>query len=248
LQVAAKVTLTALSWSVKALWWFATTTANGLKFVGRELLLGLRKAWEFFRLTYDRVIKPAFLKIRDWYRSFRTWLEATVGPVLAWVKAIRDNLLLFYNTWIRPWLDLIDVTRRILRVFAALGLDWARKLDARLGQIAELIDRPFRLIIGKLNEAIGIINRVITADGLFQRIAMLGSLARDMRYAWRLAVDWRHEDMTAEHYERIRKGTDTRTDADVRRDLAAAVRDGGGPYRALISEQVISWRKRFAGR
>lgn len=184
LQVAAHVTLEVLKWVVANLSLVVTKIANGLKTLGAGVLVGLHKAWDFFRLTYDRVIKPAVLKFWGWFDKARLWLDRTFRPILDWLKMVRDNLIGFYHTWVRPWLDIIDVTRRGLRIFAALGLDWARKLDAKLGQIEEKIDRPFRYVLGKINEVINIVNRVVTADGLFQRVALLRSLARDYQYAW----------------------------------------------------------------
>ncbi len=247
LEVAAKVTLTALSWSVKALWWFATTTANGLKFVGQQLLTGLKKSWQFLRLTYDRVLKPAVLKFWRYFNKFRKWLDDTFGPVLRFLKRVRDSILCFYKTWVRPWLDLIDVTRRILRVLASMGLAWARALDKRLGELEERIDRPFRLVVGKLNEVIGIVNRVITLNGLIQRVALLQSLGRDMRYAWRMAIHWREADTSTDEMKRVRKRLNDRTLAEQAADTAAGFRDGGGRYHAVIAEQEAQWRIYFRG-
>jgi hypothetical protein len=242
LQVAAKVTLNALSWSVKALWWFATVTANGLKFLGKEVLFGLKKAWQFFKLTYDTVIKPAFLKLQTWYRATRDWLKATFGPVLEFLKTVRDTLLCFYKTWVRPWLDLIDVTRRLLRILAALGLDWAKALDKKLGSLEALIDKPFRIVLGKVNEIINLVNTVITAGGLFQRVALIRSLERDYIFAWRAATNpWRRL-ISDDEWKARPGGKDPKTVQEIAADTRAYMVNHGGPNAAVLNEMAAQWR------
>jgi hypothetical protein len=245
LEVAGRITLIALSWSVKALWWFATTTANGLKFVGNAFLVGLKASWEFLRLTYDSVIKPGLVKFWQWFDKFRHWLDATFGPVLEYLKMVRDNVMLFYKTWIRPWLDLIDVARRTLRILSALGLDWARQLDAKLGQLQELIDRPFRLVLGKLNEVINIVNRIVTVDGLIQRVALLRSLERDFVYAWRTAVNPWRRDLTNVDREQVKTNLQGKTLSQITAETKAYMRGEGGPLAPLFDEMLIIWRKQL---
>jgi hypothetical protein len=245
LQVAGKVALVALQWSVKALWWFATTTANGLKAVGHAFLIGLKASWEFLRLTYDSVIKPGLVKFWSWFDKFRHWLDATFGPVLEWLRIIRDHVIAFYRTWVRPWLDLIDVTRRTLRILSSLGIDWARALDAKLGQLQELIDRPFRIVLAKINEVINIVNRIVTVDGLIQRIALIRSLERDIRYAARALFNWRIKPLGESDWQKLRRGMARRTEAEVTREFGNLVARGEGPLSGLASEMAASWRIRF---
>jgi hypothetical protein len=242
LEVAGKVTLTALSWSVKALWWFATTTANGLKIVGQGLLVGLKKTWEFFRLTYDKVIKPGLLKLWSWFKKFKQWLDDTFGPVLRFLKSVRDNLLCFYKTWIRPWLDLIDVTRKMLRIFSSLGLKWASALDKKLGELETAIERPFRLVLAKLNEVITIVNRIVTIDGLIQRVALVGSLQRDYQFAWRAMVNPWHRLLSDDDRKIGEQGKDPATVAAVAKSTRAYMLDRSGPDAALLDEMRAQWR------
>jgi hypothetical protein len=188
-QVAGRVTLEILEWSVKALWAFAQTTANGLKGLGLLVGRGLKGVWDFFEATYENVIKPAWLKFWRWFDKFRRWLDQTFGPVLAWLRQLRDSLLAFWKTWIRPWLDLIDVTRKGLRVLSSMGIGWARRLDAYLADLESRIEKPFLFVLSKLNEVINVVNRIVTLDGLLQRVALIRSLERDYLYAWRAAVN-----------------------------------------------------------
>lgn len=242
IEAAGRVTLTAVAYSVKLLWTFAGKVSNGLIDIGHGLLVGLRKAWEFFQLTYERVIKPAWSKFWRWFDKFRRWMDETIGPILGWLRDLRDQLLLFWKTYVRPWLDLIDVTRRILRVLGSLGLEWARALDKKLAELEERIERPFRVLVAKVNEVINLVNRVITLDGLIQRIALIRSLERDVRYAWRAAVNWRDDPLTGADRDTMKRQTTGRTRAQIAADFTAAAEHGGGPYAATIAEAATAWR------
>jgi len=184
-EVAGRVTLIALQWAVANLYLIVTKFGNGLLATGHALLVGLKRGWDLLRGVWDDVLKPAWAKFWKLFDKLRTWLTDTFGPVLDWLQAVRKYLVDFWATYVRPWLDLIDVTRRLLRVLASLGLTWARALDARLAKLEDEITKPFLFVLGKLNEVIGIVNSVITAGGLLQRVALIRSMARDYEFAWR---------------------------------------------------------------
>lgn len=181
IQVAGRVTLQLLAWSVKALWAFAGSIYNAAKAIGRQLLDFGRWSLEFLRSTYERVLRPLWQHFWKWFDRARAWLQKVLAPVFQFLDAIRGHILKFYNDWVRPILDVIGIARKVLRTFASFGWDWARALDARLGELEEAIDRPFRIALAKINEVINLVNRIVTADGLFQRLALLRSIERDIR-------------------------------------------------------------------
>jgi hypothetical protein len=237
---------------------------------GNALLKGLRAAWQFFELSYEKVIKPAFTKFWRWFDKFRKWLDDTFGPTLAWLRRLREHLLRFWATWVRPWLDFIDVTRRVLRVLSSLGLKWARELDKRLGELEEKIERPFRLLIAKVNEVINLVNRVITLDGLLTRLALIRSLERDYKYAWRAAVNPWHMLIEDRHRKQAAAALAAQLIAagvpvevaiavmlaplvpqhprDVRTAVVAYMRDKAGPRAPLLNEMRLIWRRQLLGR
>lgn len=247
-EVAGKLTLAAVAYSVKLLWLFATKVGNGLTELGHGVLAGLRGAWKFFEWTYEKVLKPAWLKFWRWFDKFRRWLDETIGPVLRWLRELRDTLLDFWKTYVRPWLDLIDVTRRVLRVLSSLGFRWARALDDRLGAIESAIERPFRLVLGKINEVINIVNRVVTLDGLVQRVALVRSLERDYIYAWRAAVNPWSKPLPAEDQKRRDAGRTTKGLPEVTADTIAYMQDRSGPSAPLLEEMTVIWRAYLAGK
>lgn len=241
-QVAGKITLEILQWSVKALWAFAQTTANGLKGLGQLVGRGLKGVWDFFETTYEKVIKPAWLKFWRWFDKFRRWLDQTFGPVLAWLRQLRDSLLAFWKTWVRPWLDLIDVTRKGLRVLSSMGIGWARRLDAYLADLESRIEKPFLFVLSKLNEVINIVNRIVTLDGLLQRLVLIRSLERDYVYAWRAAVNpWTRLSTDAEQKAANDKWAGKPL-ATVITETRQYMSQGTGPNSALYNEMLQQWR------
>jgi len=245
LQVGVKIALTALQWSVKALWAFAVAVQNVAVGVGKAVVTGFKKAWDFMRLTYDHVLKPAwqkFWKFVDWAHDT---LKRIFGPVLSFLERVRKWVLEFYDAYVRPILDIIGFARRVLRVLATLGIDWAKALDRKLADLEAKIQAPFQFVIGKLNEITNFINRIVDANGLFQRLTLIRSLERDMRYVGRAIVNWRSHPITPEDFQQLkaRLGAD-RSEQKLREDFVAHTA-GGGPYHAVISEQAAMWALRI---
>lgn len=246
LEVAGRVTLEVLKWMVVNLSLVVTKLGNGLKVVGQSIILGLQKTWKFFELTYEKVLKPAWGKFWSWFDKFRRWLDRTIGPVLRWLRRLRDNLLAFWRTYVRPWLDLIDATRRVLRVLNSLGLRWAGALDRRLGEIEEAIERPFRLLLEKLNEVINVVNRIITADGLFQRLTLLRTLARDYGEIGKAIYERFARPLTSEEERVYKEAFKPKTDATHAAELRVAITDADGPLGSRGVEFAADVRLRLA--
>lgn len=192
-QVAGRITLQVLAWSVNALWAFARSVANVGIAIGKAVIKASREVWSFLKLTYTEVLKPAWQKFWRFVEWAKRTLEHVLKPVFRFLDKVRNYVLRIYEDYVRPVLDIIDVTRRALRVLAALGIDWARALERRLAELEDKIQLPFRLVLEKINEVVNLVNRVVTADGLFQRLALVQSLGRDFQYAIRaLANPMRH--------------------------------------------------------
>jgi hypothetical protein len=269
-EVIGKLTLLALRWAVANLSLVAARLGNGLKSLGHALLVGVKDTWAFFRSTYEDVLKPAMQKLWGWFKTFRQWLKDTFGPILKHLTDLRDTLLRFWKTYVRPWLDLIDVTRRLLNIFGAMGLDWAKKLDRKLAEFERLIEQPFKLLLGKINEVIGIVNRIITVDGLIQRVALIGSLGRDYQQAWRAITQPYSAPVASVDRDKmnaalaaamiaagvpasiaiglIAAGVVPLPPPTVQQSVSAYIRTGSGAHRVLLDEMTIIWRKAIVGR
>jgi hypothetical protein len=241
-EVAGRVALAILQYSVHWAWRAIVLLGKGAAEIAGYAWTGLRKTWSALKYAVLHP-KAAWEKLWHWVDRAEQWLKDTVGPVLDWLQQLARKLRTFYRDYVQPWLDILDVTRRALRVLAALGVDWARTLDAKLGAIEDAIASRFLQIVGYLNDVINIVNRVVTADGLFQRVAFLRTLARDYSQAWSLVLKGFNKPLGAADLATITKRTEAKPLDDVNRDVGAYLRDRSGADAALFTEVGGQWAK-----
>lgn len=243
-QAAAHVTLAVLSWSVQVLWTFARAVGNLAREIGSEAIKAFRASWKFFRAVYDEVLKPAWLKFWKFIDWARRSLEDLFKPVFKFLRFIRKELLKFYEKWVRPALDTIELARHVLKVFKKLGVEWAGKLDAKLAGVEDWIQDRFQYIYGKVNEVINMVNRVVTADGLFQRLALVRSITRDFAYIqdeWAKLVK---KPKTEEELAAARKRKYFAEDPKVYGvELVKLYSGTESEYSGIVGELVPEWRK-----
>jgi hypothetical protein len=211
------------------------------KSVARELL----KVLGHTRQLYTSVIRPFVEWSWRELRRLRTWLRGTFGPVIRAVDRMRQQLRRLYDKWVRPVVDTISLVRRILQVLDRLGVSVAGELDRRLAAVESRIFAYVVLAFQKINEVANILNRVVTLDGLFQRLTLVRSLisySRDLVAIW-----WRatHRPLEGERLEEYRRRQEPRPLAAVRADLVAYITTGGGPDQARIDEHVADMRLRL---
>ena len=240
LEVAGRVTLEILKWSVLQLWTFARSTAGALLEVGKATVRGARRAWDFFEATYDKVIKPAWSKLWQIYEQVKKQLDKYVGPVLRFLQSVRTELLKYYEKWVRPILDSIGIAQKVLRVFRAFGWDWAVKLDGHLSELQRRIDKPLREVIGYLNLVINQVNRIATLDGMLQRFALIRSIERDIREVSRAFTNCRSVPVTDEQYTDLRTRAG-RTEAEIWAEFVATVEPGGAQRDPRAREIAANW-------
>lgn len=208
--------------------------------------LMLARVVGLLRRFWARVLLPLLRRLEGWADRIQKWLRSTFGPIIEALLWLRRKIFEIYDRWLRPIFDTIDVIRRVLSVLSFLHLDVARKLDAKLAALEERLRRPLELVIRKVNEAIDIVDRVITLDGLFQRLALLRSIERDIG---RIGAIW--------HAAQSRPLTDEerRTDASAPglkppeqsvSDLRAYLRTGDGPNSRWAGEWTAELRRRLA--
>lgn len=245
----AEATVAVLATSVNLLWIIVKQVAEGLAFAGSKLLTAFKTSWSFLRGLYDDVLKPAWLKFWKFIDWTRETLDRVFKPIFKVLFRIRAELLKFYDRFVRPVLATIDVARKILHVFSALGLDWAKKLDQQLAAIEAKIDAPFRLLLRELNKVINLVNLVVTGDGLFQRLALIRSIERDIKFTQNLWWNAMHRPATVAEKARLaRKGEPPLVDQAVT-DIREYLTTGGGPGAAQIDEaaQDVALRLKRAG-
>jgi len=239
-EVAGKVALAILQYSVRILWHVATLLGKGAMELAHYAWVGLRQAWHLLRLTYSHVLKPAWKFVWKWIDKTEAWLKRTFEPLVKWLRKAQGWIRDFYRDYLRPVLDVIDISRRALHVLDSLGVGWARTLDAKLGEISDLIQRRYLQVVGELNKVVNIVNRVITADGLFQKLAHVRTIERDIREVSRAFVNWRVRPLDPVAVAETSKRMSTRTMEDVQADTRAALQHDAGPYAAWAIETAAT--------
>jgi hypothetical protein len=132
LEVAGRVTLTVLSYSVTALWRFANFVAKGVHEIADFSWTALRKGWDLLKWTYTSVLKPAWLKVWRFIDRTERWLEHLFSPVIGFLRWLRDWVLDIYTKFVRPVLDIIEADApRAARAVVA-----RRRLGARARRAA----------------------------------------------------------------------------------------------------------------
>ena len=248
IQAVGQVTLEILKWAVAKLWAFATMVYNGLRELGKDMLGAFKKVWGFTKEIYTDVLKPAWDKFFKFAKQVQDWLQQKFKPIFDLLFKWRKRLQDFYTKWVRPILDVIGITRKIIRVFELLNFKWARELDKKLAELERRIDEPFRRALTELNKVINVVNRVVTADGLFQRLALVRSVERDIREVSRAFVNWRSKPITEEEWEELRRMQRQRTPEQIRDDAAGTILRTHGPYLSLVAELSASARKNLEPR
>jgi hypothetical protein len=246
-EVAGRVTLAVLQYSVNLLWRFARNIAAAAHELADYAWTGLKAGWGLLRDTYENVLKPAWKFFWKWVDKVENWLQRTFEPLIRWLQKVRTWILDFYTRYIRPVLDIIDVTRRALRVLASLGLEWARTLDRKLGELEERITRPFLELVAKVNDVINLINRVVTLDGLFQKLAYVRTYARDVKDIWNQTGWGLHRPITAAEKDALHTSFARLALKTVERDIGEYMRTGGGPDAELLNGVAADVRVLFGG-
>jgi hypothetical protein len=242
ISAAIEAAVVVLQWAVTALWAFATATYNALITLGSHVLSGFQKAWDFLRSTYEDVLQPAWQKFWQLFDRVRSWLKDVFGPVFRFLYAVRDEILKFYRTWIKPVLDVIDAARQVLKVLEALHLKFAFAIDHWLGELEHWINAPFQLVLSKLNEVIGWVNRIATVNGLLQRVAFIRTLERDVAYVNRVLMNSKTRPLTGDEQGDVTalvRGPSVKATTET---LVAYFEHGDADLQALFDSSLAVWQ------
>ena len=189
----------------------------------------LAKVYKLFASFWSGVLRPFIGYVWRAVDHLQAWLKGTFGPALKFLEMLRQRTLDIYNKYFKPVLDTIDIARRTLQLLAVFRVQWARELDQKLAQIQDAILWPIREVMLRLNQAMDWINRIVTLDGLFQRLTLIRSLIEYQREV--LAHWWNVQTpvVTEEDRRRIATGGDARAPREVARDAELYLRAGAGP-------------------
>lgn len=161
-----------------------TYLKDALVEVSKQLLTAVVRAghalWKALRsigiLAYQG-IKRGLLWTARKLAQLEAFLKAKFKPILDWLAKVKLHLREFWNRFIRPILDVIDFIRQVNRVLQIFHIGVLQKLDSTLAQIEQKIEGPFLFVWQHITEVENWINRIVTLDGLFQRLTLIRSLA-----------------------------------------------------------------------
>jgi hypothetical protein len=127
--------------------------------------------------TYIRDHTKPFLKyVGDRLDKIGKYLREKFATVLRFIKLLKDHINEFYQKYIRPIIDTIEFIRHVNRVLQVFHINLLAKLDRVLQQVEQRIEAPFDWTNRILTEVQNAIDRIVTLDGLLQRLTLLRSL------------------------------------------------------------------------
>lgn len=133
-------------------------------------------------VAFGRLAGLALKRLALWadrkLRALETYLKNKLGPVLKFLRTIKDHFDDFYKRYVRPIIDTIEFIRQLNRVLQVFHINVLRKLDDVLARLEQKIEDPFLFVRSRLTLLENWIDRIVTVDGLFRRIALLKSLSQ----------------------------------------------------------------------
>lgn len=202
---------------------------NAMADFGQETGNTQSKATGILRRLWDVVVIGLIHHLDSAVKGLHEWLKTTLGPILRALLKMRKMLLDFYTHWFKPIFDTIDAIRGVLRALSLLHIKVAQQLDAQLGELEARLRKPILLALGKINEAINIIDNVVGLGGLFQRLALIESQWHYVGDMWSVLIKHSPDGVTFEQNDQLRKQTVTAVDATkLARDVNDYITTGAG--------------------
>jgi len=148
--------------------------------VAQFLLRMLGHIGKLFRNIWDNWIKRGIVKLVELYAKLRVKLQRILGPVLRWVKKIRDWLDKYYFPQLKRTIQLLQRLRQILTIFRVFNIKWAKALDARLSEAERKTIQAMQAVRGRLNQAINYLNLILDPSLLLANIPALRQIMRGL--------------------------------------------------------------------
>jgi len=147
---------------------------NGVLKLGRALARAVVSIVRLAAHTMKQLAQWSYSKLL----ALERYLKDKFAPVLRWLKLVKDHLDDFYKHYIRPIIDTIEFIRRLNSLLLLFHIDVLKKLDATLAKIEQRIEDPFLWVRAHITELENWVNRIVTADGLFQRLTLIRSMSQ----------------------------------------------------------------------
>jgi hypothetical protein len=194
------------------------------------------------RAVWDHVLRPALQWAQHKLAILEQWARTKLGPVFAFIDKLRKRVMELYRDFVRPVLDIIDITTAVLRVLARLHVPFAETLAGYLVRLEDRITANFNRLLGWLNEARDVLDSIVTPDRLLQRVPFIRSLQRDAGHTIRIWWNRQIVGLSKEEAARRRalkyKGTPAAT---LGAELGNYYTDRSGELAGYTGELVPLW-------
>ena len=193
------------------------------------------KVWGYLDAFYGRVLKPFVSWAWTQVQRVHNWAVKTFGPLIKHLELLREWILRTYDKWLKPIFETITALRGILRVLEVFHVPFADAIDRKLADLEARLLVPIRFALTKINELINWVDRIVTFDGLFQRLTLVASLLRYDRDLWKAWWSGLHK---TERDKPTTPGNwpEGTTPKDYASSVAAYMTTGGGPDSAVLHE------------
>lgn len=240
--------------TAKELYRFITLLKDHIVELSKALLNGVLKLGRALARTVVSLLKLAARGLKTlavWadkkFRALEAYLKAKFKPVLDWLKKVKLHLDQFYAKYIKPIIDTIEFIRKLNQLLMVFHINLLRKLDATLAKIEQKIEDPFLWVRAHITEVENWINRIVTADGLFQRLALIRSMSR-------YAPAWVNGFWNSQIDVKVLEANDYKRDLEYPLDepasygaaLAQFYRGEGGELAADVGALVQVWKEAAA--
>lgn len=172
-----------LSASEAVLGAIVSALSSAVAWLSDYVFKGIASAGGFFQGVFgavtdlwNDVLKPAFSTLWDWFKEIHDDLVDWFGPIVKGLTSVAKAIRTVYSDWLKPILDVIDITKQVLDVAAAVGIDAAKSVEQKLNDFEVTITQPILYLSGKINELLGFIQNIIDENGVFQRITLIKSM------------------------------------------------------------------------
>lgn len=219
-----------------ALQWLGSVTSTFLKSTGAMFA----KVWDAAKIVWTDALRPALVWIDDHLKRLYAWLQDTFRPVFDFLREVRCRLMDFYSTFVRPVVDTIEWIRQINRVLLAFHIDVLQSLDKYLQQLEQRIEEPFLWINEQINKIWNALELVVTFDGFFQRLTLIGSMVRYAPDWMKASTNLRSAPVSDDGAEAAMRAAAVQTQPDLLDEIAAYADGADNDVGAVIEAALAT--------
>jgi len=213
--------------------------------LSKELLIGVFRTAR----AIARVLRTVASLAANGIKRFAVWaynevvklhdfLKEKFGPVLQWLKELKQHIRDIYDRFVRPIVDTIQFIRQLNALLALFHIDLLKKLDATLAKIEQRIEDPFVKLQQWINRVDNAISLIIDEGGIFQRVTLIKSMSRYAPAWLRIATAARSQDISGDAGARLERSVTVQPVGALIGDISAYMDGGSNDVGDVITAAV----------